>query len=200
MNGRALDTAETISTTGSARAAVDLAQDILAEEMAKGTVVLRIFRASEIREVRFTAAIACMSTVELVTGDEMNAWADGERVVVSEGIVARCSSDDDLALVIAHELAHNVLHHAQRLAAMGRKAALSAADLAEKRDTEEKADELGVRLATAAGYDLRNAPQFLTGLLDANGPDPAAGTHPATARRLALMRTEIAAASLKRRV
>jgi len=200
VNGRALNDAAEISITGSPRPAVDFAQLILAQEMAKGEVIVRVSRASGFQDVRFTAAIGCALDVELATVAEVNAWADGEGVVISEGIVSQCKSDNDLALVIAHEMAHNLLHHGQRLAVMGAKSdkpALTDMSLAGSREKEEEADALGVRLATAAGYNLREAPRFLSELLDANGSDRRPGTHPATARRLALLRSKIAAAYLK---
>jgi len=67
------------------------------------------------------------------------------------------------------------------------------------RETEEEADRLGVRLATAAGYDLRGAGPFLSGLMASIGPDQPVTTHPATARRLALLGVDIAEASAMRR-
>lgn len=199
VNGRALPGA--VSRSSPTSATVDLARNILAEEMAKGEVVLRIFRESGFQDVRFTAEIGCAVDAELMTGGEVNAWADGQRVVISDGILARCATDGDLALVIAHELAHNLLHHSQRLADMGlgsRKFALSRTGLAGSREKEEEADQLGVRLASAAGYDLSDVLVFLNALLDANGVDRPAGTHPATAKRLDLVRAEIAAEGLKR--
>jgi predicted Zn-dependent protease len=122
-------------------------------------------------------------------------------VVVSDSLVAHCASDGDLALVIGHELAHNFLHHSQWLA-VGQRASrglrLTGTGSAEMRETEEAADRLGVRLASAAAYDLSDALSFVTALLDADGAGLVAGTHPAPARRLALLRAEIAAADAKR--
>lgn len=201
VNGRPISLASTASDGSRSRATVALAQVILAEEMAKGAVTLRVSGAVGVHEVRFTADSGCASEVELVTSGKINAWADGQRIGVSDGIVAHCASDDDLALVIAHELAHNLLHHSERLAAVGStgtRLGLTGTGLAEWREAEEEADRLGVRLASAAAYDMSNARSFLTALLDADSPGSAAGTHPASTRRLALLSAEIAAAGLER--
>lgn len=200
-NGRALSGPATTSNADPAGAPVERARRILAEEMGKGEVLLRVSGASGLRTVRFTADAGCAANVELVTGTEVNAWADGRQVLVSDGLVAHCATDGDLALVIGHELAHNFLHHSQRLAASGsasRRLRLTGTGSAEMRQTEEEADRLGVRLASAAAYDLSDSLSFLTALLEADGAGRAAGTHPAPARRLALLRAEIAAAGAER--
>ena len=200
VNGRALTVADAAAVAAPNRTAVAFAQSILATEMAKGEVVLRISRAGAIHDVRFTANAGCASNVELVTGGEVNAWADGQRVVVSDGIVAHCDSDGALALVIGHEFAHNLLHHSERLAAAGsanRRLSLTGTGSAGMRKTEEEADRLGVRLASGASYDLSNALPFVADLLGSDGAVARAGTHPAPARRLALLKAEIAAAQPK---
>lgn len=178
------------------RASVDRAQGILVEEMRRGAVTLRVSGAGGDRDVRFQAETGCPSNVELIPGEEVNAWADGSRILVSEGMLRRCADDSDLALVIGHEMAHNLLHHRERLAAQG----IAASGLlpndgdgsAEIRGTEEEADRLAVGLAIAAAYDLSSAASFLAELLD--GAAPAAATHPDPGRRLALLRLAIAEA------
>ena len=193
VNGRALRVLHTSFGAMPTRDAVAMAQLVLSEEMAKGAVILRVSRSSGLEDVRFTAESGCALNIELATGGEANAWADGQSIVISAGIVAKCSNDGDLALVIAHELAHNLLHHSQTQTAAGSKG-LPGTALAKSRANEEEADRLAVRLAKASGFDLTDALGFIAALLDANGPDSASGTHPTTARRLALLRAEIAAA------
>src|ERR1700712_1892643 len=116
------------------------------------------------REVRFTAAVGCPSNVEFVPDDAVNAWADGSRVMVSAGLLRYCATDSDLALVLAHEMAHNLLHHRQRLAAEGITTdvapPITSAGMREMRETEEEADRFAVDLATTAAYDLSDAPTF----------------------------------------
>lgn len=176
------------------RAAVDRAQLILAEEMERGPVTLRVSGPGGERDVRFGAERGCPVNAELIPGDEVNAWADGTRVMVSDALLRRCASDDDLALVIGHEMAHNLLHHRQRLAAEGvsanRLLPLTESGSLAMRETEEEADEFAVRLASGASYDLSGAEAFMSSLLDRGLP--AAATHPAPDRRLALLHAAIA--------
>jgi hypothetical protein len=42
---------------------------------------------------------------------EINAHADGQNIFVAKGIVRFTNNDNELALVIAHELGHNAMHH-----------------------------------------------------------------------------------------
>lgn len=185
------------------RALVEQAQQILAGEMAKGEVRLAVAGPRGERVVRLRADWGCPANVELVPSGEINAWADGARVMLTDAILAQCASDDDLALVIAHELAHNFLHHRARLALAGlpdsRLLPVSAAGSARIRETEEAADRLAVQIAGTAGYDLGGAAAFLDALLDANGLSRgAAATHPEPVRRLTLLRAAIAAFTVPR--
>lgn len=41
----------------------------------------------------------------------VNAYADGRKIVVHRGMIEFLSSDAELAFIVAHELAHNLLHH-----------------------------------------------------------------------------------------
>jgi hypothetical protein len=192
INGRTLSSDE--SSVTPSRASVDFAQAALFEAMQQGQVTLRVSRSGGEREIRFTAAVGCPSDVELIPDDAVNAWADGSRVMVSEGLLRRCATDGDLALVLGHEMAHNLLHHRERLAAEGSSAngllPLTTAGSRAMRQTEEEADRLAVTLATTAAYDLSTAETFMSGLL-AHTLTTAA-THPAPDRRLALLRSAIA--------
>ena len=196
VNGKALSAVTPLRDAAATRAPVELAQRIMREEMAKGEVVLGVSRRDGYHDVRFTTESGCASDVELVTGGEVNAWTDGRRVTVGDGILARCRTDGDLALVIGHELAHNLLRHSDGPASGSARPRLrlTGTGSAAMRESEEEADRLAVRMARAAEYDLSGALSFLTGLLEAEGVGRADGTHPAPARRLAVLEAEIASA------
>jgi len=191
VNGRGLgeDAAD-----GLGRASVDRAQQMLVEEMRLGAVTLRISSPQGVREIRFAAEPGCPSSVELIPGEEVNAWADGSRVMISDALLRHCATDDDLALVIGHEMAHNLLHHRRRLAAEGVSLSgllpSSEAGSMAIRETEEEADRLAVSLATAANYDLSGVETFIGALMD-QGVTVSA-THPDLSRRLSLLRGAIA--------
>ncbi len=46
---------------------------------------------------------------------EINAYADGSKIVVSKGILRFTENDNELALVIAHELGHSALSHVNKM-------------------------------------------------------------------------------------
>ncbi len=194
INGRAFDRVS--ADAAPTRASVDHALGMLAAEMARGDVTLRVRAPGDgERDVRFAAEYGCASAVEFAPGGGANAWADGARVMISDGLLLRCASDADLAFVIGHEMAHNLLGHRQRLAAMGVMAnsllPLTDSGSAAMRETEEEADRFAVTLAAGAGYDLSGAAAFIGGLLSRTAPT--ATTHPAIGRRLALLHAAIAA-------
>ena len=53
----------------------------------------------------------CDYPLRLIASDRINAFADNRRISVTNGMLGFADSDRDLALVIAHELAHNLLGH-----------------------------------------------------------------------------------------
>ncbi|MDB5693386.1 MAG: hypothetical protein JWO81_2449, partial [Alphaproteobacteria bacterium] len=59
VNGRALSGAKAASNADPTRAPVERAQHILAEELGKGAVSLRVSGAGGLRDVRFTAESGC---------------------------------------------------------------------------------------------------------------------------------------------
>lgn len=100
---------------------------------------------------------ACPSRFEMSAEDEEQAYADGDIVQVTAGMGRYTDgSDAELAGVIAHELAHNMLRHIPRTEEagtptnytrhLGRYARIS-------RKMEEEADRLSVWLLAAAGMD-----------------------------------------------
>jgi Zn-dependent protease with chaperone function len=111
--------------------------------------------------VRFTLAPEQGCASEFLIGRERGlraASSDGERVVVSAEIVDFAASDDELALAMAHELAHNILGHnkghaPQRGAGEDRSGSRS-------RDRELEADRWALYLMARAGYDVSVAPGF----------------------------------------
>ena len=53
----------------------------------------------------------CGYPVVLRESDAVNAFADGKRIMITKGMMRFAQDDQDLALVIAHELGHNVMGH-----------------------------------------------------------------------------------------
>ena len=120
----------------------------------------------------------------VVEDKEVNAFSlPGGYVFVNSGLVKKAESDDELASVLAHEIAHIAARHAvkryetslglqliqlaslasarEAKAARGLGVAMQAAQLAYARQDELEADRLAVRYLKAAGFEPAAALRFL---------------------------------------
>lgn len=161
-----------------------------------GPIAVRFRRAGALGTVTVSPETGCASRFQLLPGAGLNAKADGTYVQVSGGLVEFVRSDDELALVMAHELAHNILGHRARLDAAGVSRGLLAGfgkNRGRIRETELEADRLALYLMARAGYDFTIAPVFwqrfgrklVPGFLSD-------GTHPGTSERVRRAESEIA--------
>ncbi len=126
-------------------------------------MVLR--RAGRERPVIIPASPGCRTLFELRIGPSLDAVADGRLVQISSRFLERFD-DSQLAVVVAHELSHNILRHHVRLEAakvsrgvfreLGRNGRIF-------RATEDDADRLGVHLLRNAGWDPAAAVAFWQG-------------------------------------
>ncbi len=149
----------------------------LAGALADGAITVRTNHG----ERRIAALPGCQSDVEIVPGRKLNAHADGEIVQLSNAVVAEAMNDDELAFVIAHELAHNILEHPQKLT----KGKHSTARI---RETEIEADRMAVSLMKRAGYDHHAAARFWARFGAKTGQGIFSdGTHMRTAERVAFL-------------
>jgi membrane-associated protease RseP (regulator of RpoE activity) len=154
------------------------------------------------REGQKRAVNVCRSRVELAPGNAVNANANGLVAQISGRLVAWVESDDELALVIAHEMAHNLLDHPKRL---GEKSALSglATSLGlsgkAQRQMELDADRMGIIMAASAGYNYKIAPDFWA-RLNSNSPLASflATSHPTTPTRRENAQTVVGELDAKR--
>ena len=119
----------------------------------------------------------------VVADDDVNAFSlPGGYVFVNEGLVKKAANDDELAAVLAHEIAHIAARHAvkqyesslglqlvqlatlasrQGAAAQGVGIAAQASELAYARQDELEADRLGVKYLKAAGFNPAGMLAFL---------------------------------------
>jgi hypothetical protein len=138
----------------------DSALAMLAEHPAGTPLTLGVVHGGEQRELTLAVTQECRAQAEILAGDGNTARSDGHSVQISFGLATR-ASDDQLSAIFAHELAHSILHHRERLSAAGVKKGL----LGEfgrngrlNREAEEEADLLSVHLLANAGIDPRVAP------------------------------------------
>ena len=173
----------------------------LAEQDPAVPIVLSYSRGGFLVETAVDAVPACRSLVEIFPSDDKFARADAQIVQVSSALAATLDSRQ-LAVVVAHELAHQILEHRRRLEAKGTRKGLLAEfgkNARRNRRAEIEADRLSVHLLANAGYDPMLAPQFW---LSEAGAERDGGwlrsrAYPARERRAALMETEIVNWSLE---
>jgi predicted Zn-dependent protease len=121
----------------------------------------KLLRGLPIREFPYRFAI--------VDQMEPNAFAlPGGQIYVSRGLLALANNEDELACVIGHEIVHAARRHSAQQQAIVRyerafaprfgRARMMAAY---SRDMEREADDLGQKLAAAAGYDPMGMSTFM---------------------------------------
>ena len=136
---------------------VEASDALLFDRLAAGPVTLTLLRAGETRTVTLIPETGCALRIRLARRDKKGAYTLHGHVVVTTGALAVVANDDELAFLIAHELAHIVLGHARVLSDNGVPEAglMRGAGKSGKivRRTEEEADQLGGRIMLAAGYD-----------------------------------------------
>lgn len=115
------------------------------------------------REVIVTPLAACDYDVHLDVSDELNARADGTSVHISSALASFAATPDDLAIVLGHELAHNVLEHREILdrEAPARRVFGNLAVAPGRLEAAERdADRVGLQLMARAGFAYEVAPDF----------------------------------------
>jgi hypothetical protein len=168
-----------------------------------GPIEIQVSGPKGIREVAIEPEPICYYPVVLVGDDRINAYADGETIYVTRGMLRFAEHDEDLALVIAHELAHNAMAHdeAQRtnrmvgqlidLAAKAygldtRGAFTTIAMRSRSEDFEAEADYVALYAMALAGLPVAEAADFWR-LMAIEHPesieDGYLATHPSTAER-----------------
>ena len=173
----------------------DAAQALIARLPAEAPVPLTLRHAGVERTVSVPSRAGCRVEFEVLAGNTLGASSDG-RVVQVGGRLFETFGDDQVAVVVAHELAHAILRHRARLEAAGVKWGL----LSEFgrngrlfRQTETEADLLGAYLLRNAGYDPTLAIRFWRehgGKVD--GGLFRSRTHPSSAARAGAIERELA--------
>ncbi|MFC3108297.1 M48 family metalloprotease [Undibacterium arcticum] len=81
----------------------------------RSSVKLTVARSGAEQVLDIPLTRACGFRVELGNADYVNSYADGGRVLVTRGMMKFVQSDNELAYVIAKEMAHNALGHPSKL-------------------------------------------------------------------------------------
>jgi predicted Zn-dependent protease len=181
---------------GSAYQRLGRVEDWIEDGLRSGEVTVRVRRSGFSNPVRLAAEPGCPSRFQMQPGRQINAEADGRYVQVTGALVELTRNDDELALVLAHELAHNILGHRVRLKSSGVSRGLFAGFRKSgklTRQAELEADRMAFTLMARAGYDVRVAPEFWKRMERKSGPSFLSdGTHPSWRERIRLAEQSIA--------
>lgn len=138
--------------------AVPILQDkaLLADELERrlvsgspsGPINLSVRRDSELLQIRMEPEVGCGARVVIKTGLGITAFSDGTNIAVSSKLIEFAKNDDELALILAHEMGHVINQDGD------------ASGLQQRRAMEDGADAVGVALVKCAGYDVEKALQF----------------------------------------
>src|SRR3989454_11514139 len=75
---------------------------------------LKIARGDQVQQISVKGVNTCKYRVVLQNADVVNAFADGNQVVITTGMIRFAESDTELALVVGHEISHNALGHIKK--------------------------------------------------------------------------------------
>lgn len=174
----------------------------------RGAVDLRLTDGSTLTAAPETA---CEFPTLLVRSPEINAAADGRVLAITTGLFDLTRSDDEVALILGHELAHNVLGHLNASAGAQEKpgglldafvrmtigtAVAKSANRPYSIENEKEADYVGLYFMARAGYDVAAAEKFWRRLNETTRAAAVNTTHPSGEARLSAIQaaaTEIKA-------
>jgi beta-barrel assembly-enhancing protease len=187
------------------------------QENGAAPLALRVIRNTEPVEIVVQPVRACDYPVVYQSNPQLNAYADGSKIVMFSGMVRFAGTDEELALIVAHELAHNMRGHLdakkgnailgavldgllQGLTGVSTGGAFSsAAANANSPDFEAEADYVGLYVMARAGYTIDNAPHFWRRMaVESPGGISHTSTHPATNDRFVALQAAIAEIDAKR--
>jgi len=143
-------------------------------------IKLQVARGTEIKEIRFEGLSSYACPVLISSDQRLNAYADGEKVIIFMGIM-NTLSDEEVSIIVGHEVSHNLLEHLSKKrgnAALGtvadvlvsgllsavvrapistRGAFSDVGAMAYSTEFEGEADYLGLYLAARTGLDISQA-------------------------------------------
>lgn len=142
------------------------------------SVSMRVMRNDAEEVITVSSELVCDYPAVVVNDPNVNAYADGNRIIITTGMLRFAENDDELATVIGHELAHNQMGHIKKKSgnrmigtllgalvtvATGVDVVNLGANIAAgafSQEFEAEADYVGIYNSSRAGYDMTTAPNF----------------------------------------
>lgn len=173
----------------------DAAISALADVAGRSQEPLILSRNGRETAIPLSAPEGCRALVEIRAAKSLAARSDG-RVIQIDYALAEAATDEQLAVIFAHEMAHVVLEHRRRLEAAGvEKGLLGEFGKNQRlnRQVEVEADRMSVHLLANAGYEPALAPEFWRTSLGrrAGGGLLRSSTYPSPEARARLLEREI---------
>jgi hypothetical protein len=171
---------------------VEAAELLLEEELGRGPARLQVLRKGSELALELGSLPACPIRIRLARSSQVNAFANDYQVILTTALLGFAQSDDELALIIGHELSHFILNHPpmhtsdKLLASIGIRSQTFW-------NREAAADRLGIRLMAAAGYNLDAIIPFWRRFLGKYDGPQIFRYHPSLGARERITREEIAA-------
>ncbi|MDB5764928.1 MAG: hypothetical protein JWQ21_3923 [Herminiimonas sp.] len=173
---------------------------------ARSSIKLNVLRDGAEVPLNVPLTRACAYSIELGNADNVNAYNDGRRVMITRGMMNFARSDEELAYVLAKEMAHNSLLHATKQNMSGTVGDIidnlirihpdmtAMAGTAGVKPTPQEldaaADTLSLFMLARAGYNIDRAIPFwerLASQYPATVPNSYTAIHPATGYRISVM-------------
>jgi hypothetical protein len=177
-------------------------RDALERAYAKGQrVSLAVKRDGKISEHLLTPVRICGFPVVLQFTSELNAYADGKQIIMTSAMVKFTRTDNEMAEIMAHELAHNTQGHIKAkqvnqtiggllidlpaaLFGVRSNVGQNIGGLAFSQDFETEADYVGLYYAARAGYDIQDVADIWRRVASESPKGITTGTtHPSSAQR-----------------
>ena len=137
----------------------------------KKHLAFKILRGKQEIKINMTGIQSCSYNVQVIPSGFPNAFADGEKVFITMAAIKLAQTKDELAFLIGHELAHNILHYKNFESSEANLLAIDYLDKPKIRQLksilvwsnesrEIEADIEGMYLAFKAGFSLENVNDY----------------------------------------
>jgi len=119
--------------------------------------IVNIRRGSESLAIKVEPTLVCDYNLRLSNSTAVNAYADGKNITMTSGMMEFVKSDNELALIIGHELAHNTMGHIRKTIG---NYILSFGGTRYTRPFESEADYVGLYYMMRGGYSAQGVEGF----------------------------------------
>lgn len=172
---------------------------------------MTVVRSGATQTLNVPVTRACAFKVDIGNSDNINSYADGQRVMITRGMVNFAQSDEAIAFVLAKDISHNVLGHAatmrssytigsiiDNLVTVRPDLSMLIGNAGVKpvpQELDAAADYLALYMLVRAGYNIEHAHAFWQRLAGQYPPTVLNGythTHPATTYRLSVIDKTVA--------